>query len=92
MPITGLAPTTSVIRDQCLNQCATDANIYVGLTIHNITYLFNINSRKLDGYYRSWIEYLTDHYLVCILDRSIKLDNIKHSLQVFCTASSIAYW
>ena len=31
-------------------------------SIHNIIYLFNINSRKLDGQYRSWIEYLNERY------------------------------
>jgi len=26
---------------------------YVSVTIHSIIYLFNINSRKIDGHYRS---------------------------------------
>jgi len=39
---------------------------YTSVTI--IIYLFNINSRKLDGQYRSWIEYLNEPYEVCILD------------------------
>ena len=70
LPITGLEPTTSAIRGECLNHCATDVNIYIlaytSVTI--IIYLFNINSRKLDGQYRSWIEYLNEPYEVCILD------------------------
>jgi len=31
---------------------------YASVFIHNIIYLFNINSRKLNGQYWSWIEYL----------------------------------
>ena len=55
-------------------------NIYIyilacaSVTIYNIIYVFNINFRKLDGQYRSWIEYLNERYEVCILGRSIKLD------------------
>ena len=37
--------------------------------------IFNINARKLDGHYRSWIEYLNERYKVYILGRSIKFDN-----------------
>ena len=33
---------------------------YTWVVIHNTIYLFNINSRKLDGHYRSWIEYLNE--------------------------------
>ena len=29
MPITGFEPTASVITGQCLNQCATEVNIYI---------------------------------------------------------------
>ena len=47
---------------------------YASVSIHNVIYRFNINSRKLDGQYRSWIEYFNERYYVCILDRSIKLD------------------
>ena len=45
------------------------------ITFQNVIYQFNINSRKLDGYYRSWIEYLNERYKVYILERSINLDN-----------------
>ena len=45
--------------------------------IQNVIYLFNIKSRIIDGYCRSWIEYLNERVKVCILDRSIKLDNRK---------------
>ena len=87
-PIHGLEPIISVITGQCLTHCATDANIYesayTSVTIHNIIYLFNINSRKLGGHYRSWIEFLNEPYKVSILDRSIQLDNttlIKYNWQ-----------
>ena len=90
LSIIGLEPTTSLIRGQYLNHCATDVNTYVfmfplgymafwilnkincstviyyilayaSVTIYNSVYLFNINSRKLDGYrHRSWIEYLNE--------------------------------
>ena len=33
---------------------------YASVSIHNIIYQFNINSRKLDGQYRRWIEYLNE--------------------------------
>ena len=74
MKITGLEPTPSVITSQCLNQCATDGNIYVWLSLP-LPYLFNMNSRYIDGHYRSWIEYLDERYNVCILGRSIKWDD-----------------
>ena len=45
------------------------------ITFQNGIYQFNINYRKLDGYYRSWIVYLNKRYKVYILDRSITLDN-----------------
>jgi len=56
-----------VIRSLCLNQCATDVNIYwltlaLPFIILYHVYLFNINSRKMDGQYRSWIEYLNEPY------------------------------
>jgi len=35
---------------------------YASVTIHTIINLFNINSRTLDGHYRSWIEYLNERY------------------------------
>jgi len=41
---------------------------YARVTIYNV----NINSRKIDGYYRSWVEYLNEPYKLCIIDRSIK--------------------
>mgnify|MGYP006890636151 CR=1 FL=1 len=70
---------TSVITVQCFNHCAAEANIilaYASLfTIHNIIYPFNINCRKIDRQYRSWIEYLNELFKVCTFDRSIKLDN-----------------
>ena len=47
---------------------------YVSVTLHNIIYLFNINSRKIDGHYRSWVEYLNERCNVCIINRSIKWD------------------
>jgi len=34
---------------------------YGSLTIQNNIYLFVINSRKIDEYYQSWIEYLNEH-------------------------------
>ena len=78
--ITGLEPITSVITGKRLNQCATAASIYIlanaSVSIHNIIYIFNSNSRKLDGHYRSWIEYLNEPYTACTLDRSIQFDNI----------------
>ena len=49
---------------------------YASVSIHNIIYIFNSNSRKLDGHYRSWIEYLNEPYTACTLDRSIQFDNI----------------
>jgi len=49
---------------------------YANITIYTIVYLFNINSRKIDEYERSWIEYLNEIYNVCILNRSIKCDTI----------------
>ena len=63
-PITGLEETTSVITDQCLYHCAASADMlaYPSVTIHNIIYLFNINSRKQVGHYRSWTEYLNERY------------------------------
>jgi len=36
---------------------------YASVSIHNNIYLFNINSRKLDGHYRSWSEYLNERYI-----------------------------
>ena len=48
---------------------------YSIVTIQNVIYLFNINFPNIDGYCRSWIEYLNERYNVCILDRSIPLDN-----------------
>ena len=35
---------------------------YASVSILNISYLFNINSRKLDGQYQCWIEYLKERY------------------------------
>ena len=52
---------------------------YPSVTSHNTTcilhYVFNINSRKIDGHYRSWIKYLKERSKVCIFDRSIKWHN-----------------
>jgi len=68
LPITGFERTTSVITGQCFNQYVLPMRIYIlaipSVTIHNSThvYQFNINSRKLDGHYRSWIEYLNERY------------------------------
>jgi len=42
---------------------AVEYTAYLSVTIHNsIIYLFDINSRKLDGHYRSWIEYLNERF------------------------------
>ena len=36
---------------------------YASVSIHNNIYLFNINSCKLDGHYRSYSEYLNERYI-----------------------------
>ena len=42
--------------------------------MHNVMDLLIINSRNINGYCRSWIEYLNERFNVCILDMSITLD------------------
>ena len=34
----------------------TNCTTYASVTIQNVIYIFNINSRNIDGYSRSWIE------------------------------------
>jgi len=55
LPITWLESSTFVITGQCPDQFAS-------VSIYNIIYRFNINSRKSDGHYRSSIEYLNECY------------------------------
>ena len=66
--MTGFEPTTSVIITMPKAMCYRCEYIYIyilacaSVTIYNIIYVFNINFRKLDGQYRSWIEYLNERY------------------------------
>ena len=49
------------------------------VAIHNSIYVCSISWCNIDGHYRSWIEYLTERYNVCTLDRSIEWDNTTNS-------------
>ena len=49
------------------------------VAIYNSIYVCNISWCNIDGHYRSWIEYLTERYNVCTLDRSIQWDNTTNS-------------
>jgi len=60
------------------------------VTIPNVIYLFNINSRNIDGYYRRWIDYLNARFNVCILNRSIKLDNT--CIEIVCSSIEPLSW
>ena len=48
----------------------------VNVCIESVVYTIKIitNSRKIDGHYRSWIDFLNERYNACKRDRSIKRD------------------
>ena len=56
---------------------------YASVTLHNVIYVFNVNSHNIHGYCRSWIKYLNERFNVCILSRSKTLDNSLSFIQLF---------
>ena len=58
-------------------------NTFASIAIQNVICIFNISSRNVEWYCRSWIEYLNERFNVCILERSIKLDTNNKGLGLF---------